>query len=40
MMYQVQDFFILSKQDLINTKRASGREIDLKDVSILEETDL
>jgi hypothetical protein len=36
--YQGQDFFILSKDDLIRTKRASGREIDLKDVSLLEET--
>lgn len=34
--YQGQDFFILSKEDLINTKRASGREVDLKDVSLLE----
>ena len=37
--YEGQEFFILSKEDLINTKRASAREIDLKDVSILEETD-
>ena len=39
MTYQGQDFFILSKEDLINTKRAAGREIDLKDVNLLEETD-
>jgi hypothetical protein len=34
--YQGQDFFILSKGDLINTKRASGREVDLEDVRLLE----
>ena len=34
--YQGQDFFILSKEDLINTKRASGREVDLEDVHLLE----
>jgi hypothetical protein len=34
--YQGQDFFILSKEDLINTKRASGREVDLEDVRLLE----
>jgi len=34
--YQGQDFFILSKEDLINTKRASGRKVDLEDVRLLE----
>lgn len=34
--YQGQDFFILSKEDLINAKRASGREIDLEDIRLLE----
>ena len=34
--YQEQDFFILSKEDLINSKRASGREVDLEDVRLLE----
>ncbi len=34
--YQGQDFFILSREDLINTKRASGREVDLEDVRLLE----
>ena len=34
--YQGQDFFILSKEDLINTKRASGREVDLEDLRLLE----
>jgi hypothetical protein len=37
MIYNEQNFFILSREDLIDTKRASGREIDLKDVSLLEE---
>jgi hypothetical protein len=34
--YQGQEFFILSKEDLIASKRASGREIDLEDVRLLE----
>jgi hypothetical protein len=34
--YQGQDFFILSKDDLINTKRAAGRPVDLEDVRLLE----
>ena len=34
--YQGQDFFILSKEDLIATKRASGREVDLEDIRLLE----
>ena len=34
--YQGQNFFILSKEDLIKTKRASGREVDLEDVRLLE----
>jgi len=34
--YQEQIFFILSKEDLIKTKRASGREVDLEDVRLLE----
>ena len=37
--YQEQDFFILSREDLINTKRASGRDVDLKDVDMLEQID-
>ena len=36
MTYRGQDFFILSRDDLINTKRASGREVDLEDVRLLE----
>ena len=34
--YQGQDLFILSKEDLINAKRASAREVDLEDVRLLE----
>ncbi len=34
--YQGQDFFIASREDLIASKRAAGREIDLDDVRLLE----
>jgi len=34
--YHGQDFFILSKEDLIASKQASGREVDLEDVHMLE----
>jgi len=34
--YQGQDFFILSKKDLIASKRAAGRDVDLEDVRLLE----
>ena len=34
--YQGQDFFILSKQDLVASKRAAGRVVDLEDVRLLE----
>jgi len=37
--YQGQEFFILSKNDLIDSKRASAREIDLEDVRLLELSD-
>lgn len=33
--YQGQDLFLLSKADLIQTKRASGRPVDLEDVRLL-----
>lgn len=34
--YHGQDFFVLSKEDLIRSKRASGRDVDLEDVRLLE----
>lgn len=34
--YQGQEFFILSKKDLIASKRAAGRDVDLEDVRLLE----
>jgi hypothetical protein len=37
--YQGQDFFILSKADLIASKRASKRPVDLEDVRLLEDSD-
>lgn len=33
--YQGQDFFILSKRDLIDSKRAAGRPVDMEDVRLL-----
>ena len=37
--YQGQDFFIVSREDLIASKRAAGREIDLNDIRLLESHD-
>ncbi len=34
--YNGQEFFILSREDLIKTKRASGRDVDNEDVRLLE----
>ncbi len=34
--YQGQDFFIASREDLIASKRAAGREVDLDDIRLLE----
>ncbi len=36
MEYQKQKFFVASRQDLISSKRASGRPVDLEDVRLLE----
>lgn len=36
MNYQGQDFFVVSENDLIRAKRASGREVDLEDARLLE----
>ena len=38
--YQGQDFFILSKEDLIASKRACKRAVDLEDVRLLEKKDI
>ena len=34
--YQGQEFYILTKKDLIASKRAAGRDIDMEDVRLLE----
>ncbi len=34
--YHGQEFFILSKDDLISSKRAARRDVDLEDVRLLE----
>lgn len=36
MDYEGQNFFVVSKEDLIASKRSDGRKIDLEDVSLLE----
>lgn len=36
MSYQDQEFFVVSKEHLIRSKRAAGRDIDLSDVRLLE----
>jgi hypothetical protein len=36
MKYQEQEFYVLSKTDLIASKRAAGRQVDLEDVRLLE----
>ena len=35
MVYQNQSFFVVSKPDLIASKRAAGRSVDLEDVRLL-----
>lgn len=35
MHYQGREFYVLSRNDLILTKRAAGREVDLEDVRLL-----
>jgi predicted nucleotidyltransferase len=34
--YQGQQFYVVSKEDLIRSKRAAGRDVDLEDVRLLE----
>ncbi len=36
MKYQGQTFYVVSLNDLIKSKRAAGRDIDLEDVRLLE----
>lgn len=36
MKYEEQEFYVASKEDLIASKRAAGRKIDLEDVRLLE----
>ena len=36
MEYKGQKFFVLSKDDLLRSKRAAGRDIDLEDVRLIE----
>ena len=38
MEFEGQKFFVASKQDLIASKRASGRDQDLQDIAALEQT--
>lgn len=35
MEYQGQEFFVVSKEDLVASKRAAGRAVDLEDVRLL-----
>jgi hypothetical protein len=37
--YQGQEFFIVSKEHLIRSERAAGRDIDLSDVRLLESSE-
>ena len=39
MEYQEQGFEVVSRDDLIASKRAAGREVDLEDVRLLELSD-
>lgn len=36
MSYEGQPFFVVSKEDLVASKRAAGRPVDLEDVQMLE----
>ncbi|MBM3152780.1 MAG: hypothetical protein FJZ96_11380 [Chloroflexi bacterium] len=36
MEYQKQEFYVASREDLISSKRAAGRPVDLEDVRLLE----
>ena len=36
MIFQGQIFYVASKKDLISSKRASGRDVDIEDIRLLE----
>ncbi|MDY6790763.1 MAG: nucleotidyltransferase [Thermodesulfobacteriota bacterium] len=36
MQYQGQEFYVVSLEDLIRSKRAAGRDVDLEDIRLLE----
>jgi hypothetical protein len=36
MEYQGQTFYVVSREDLISSKRAAGRDVDLEDVRLLD----
>jgi hypothetical protein len=36
MNFEGQDFYVVSKEDLIASKRGAGRKIDMEDVQMLE----
>ena len=36
MQYQGQSFYVVSREDLIASKKAAGRAVDLEDVRLLE----
>jgi len=36
MRYQGQEFYVVSIEDLIRSKRAAGRDVDLEDIRLLE----
>ena len=36
MKYQGQSFYVVSLDDLIKSKRAAGRDVDLEDIRLLE----
>ena len=39
MQYQGQNFYVVSIEDLIRSKRAAGRDVDLEDIRLLELSD-
>jgi hypothetical protein len=38
MIFQGQPFYVVSKEDLIATEKAAGREIDLSDINLLKKS--